>query len=121
MNDIDSEIETLKKQKDSLHDLLEQNVYDTNTFLERSKKLNEKIKKLEENKFNIESELKSFKNQNIIIPKITKLINSYDKISIKDKNEMLKTILIRVEYLKKEKALKKNASHNVDLKLFPRI
>lgn len=57
---INNEIQTLKQQKDSLHNLLERGIYDTNTFLDRSKIINTKITDLEQNIKNIDSELKSY-------------------------------------------------------------
>jgi hypothetical protein len=120
-DNINKEIETLKQQKASLHDLLEQGIYDTNTFLERSKIINNKIADLEQNIKNIEKEINSFENKETIIPKIAELLLRYDNLSIKEKNEMLKTVLLRVEYLKTKKATKKDATQNIELKLITRI
>lgn len=39
----DGEITTLEKQRDSLHDFLEQGIYDTDTFLARSKTISSKL------------------------------------------------------------------------------
>ena len=40
-----TEYDTLNKQLDNAHDLLEQGVYTTEQFLDRSRKLSERIKK----------------------------------------------------------------------------
>ena len=101
-----------------MHNLLEQGVYNTNTFLDRSKIINIKITALDQNIKNIDSELESYENKEVIIPQILELIKNYDQLDIKAKNEMLKSVLQKVVYTKKEKALKKDATHNIDLKLF---
>jgi hypothetical protein len=59
-----------------------------------------KIADLEQNIKNIEKEINSFENKESIIPKIAELLNRYDELTIKEKNEMLKTVLLKVEYLK---------------------
>ncbi|AFS79218.1 resolvase [Gottschalkia acidurici 9a] len=102
---INEELETLNTQSDKLHDLLEQGIYSTEKFLERSKIISEKISKLKDNKSNLEKEL----NQNrlkeesdrTIIPKIERILKTYNTLETPDqKNELLKEVLTEVEYNK---------------------
>ena len=99
------EIELAEKQKSKIYDLLEQDIYDNITFLDRSKKnaakileLNENIKKLEEEKQYL---LKLNNNQKNIIPRIENIIETYYKTdSAIEKNKLLKSAIKKVTYLK---------------------
>lgn len=96
-----AESEKLKKQLEKLHDLLEQDIYDINTFLTRSKTLNEKLE-------NINNQIKLLE-QDILPPKrspeeaITKLnyvISHFEKANAEEKNMLLKSVIRRINYNK---------------------
>lgn len=101
LKSITSEIDKLKKQKNRLHDLLEQNVYSTVIFAERSEVLNRHIKDLEEiaaqeqqsEKITVTSE-EACVILNIIIDDYLKLEDAVQK------NELLKTAIKRINYNK---------------------
>lgn len=117
---LNKEIVKLKKQLDKAYDLLEQEIYDNNTFLERSKNLKQQIDKLEKEKqkYNLTcSENKITKMKNII-PNIQKVINDYNnKLTPKEKNELLSAIIDHVDYLK----FKKGRGHEDEFTLKIRI
>ncbi len=102
---LDGELATLTTQKESLHDLLEQGVYDTDTFLDRSKTLGEKINKAmgDKEKLNIklgaiESKENGKKN---IVPAVKKVVAIYGSLqTAEDKNRLLKEVLDKVIYTK---------------------
>ena len=102
---LEMSIETLKLQSNKLYDLLEQGVYTTEVFLERSKLLAEKIERakaeLENTKKKYATELKLISNQTELIPKVEYLLEAYHRIeSASEKNRLLKEVLERVEYSK---------------------
>jgi hypothetical protein len=122
----ESEQEALGKQLDKTHDLLEQGVYNTETFLSRTKTITEKIKELDQKKTEISNQIKTIQLQQDtkknIIPKIDNVINSYHStVDVAVKNEMLKQILVKVTYLKTKRSTKKNPSGDMELILEPRI
>ena len=61
---IDSALKNLDKQIDNLYDLLEQGVYDVDTFLKRSKKLSSKKDNLQSSLIELTSKITYFKNNN---------------------------------------------------------
>ncbi|HEX9058584.1 MAG TPA: recombinase family protein [Clostridia bacterium] len=97
------ELSTLKKQKDSLHDFLEQGIYDTNTFLERSKVLNDKLAGLEKAIKETEEAINKAECTDLqqFTETLKNVIDVYNKTeNVQKKNELLKTVLERVVYFK---------------------
>lgn len=106
LNLIDNEISKLQKQLSKAYDLLEQEIYDNNTFLERSKSLKEQINTLEKEKkkYNISSKKSKVDKIKNVIPNIEKVIDTYnDSLSPKEKNQLLSAIIEHVDYLKYKK------------------
>ena len=58
-----------------------------------------------------------------IVPKIQNVLDLYSNLeSAEDKNALLKTVVKRVEYLKTEKAIKKNSDPtDFELDIYPNI
>ncbi|MFI3211112.1 MAG: recombinase family protein, partial [Peptostreptococcaceae bacterium] len=89
---VKKEISKIEKQKENLHDFLEQGVYDIQTYLERSDVLNNKIEstnnvvtKLEE-KIALENKKNTHKDE--LIPKIEYVLEQYkiiDDLKLKNK------------------------------------
>ncbi len=107
IKDIEKELETLNKQLNSLHDLVEQGVYSTDTFIKRSQNIESKINTAKASKDELETKLKNIfsveEKKKSIIPRWEKVLNIYNKLeSAKDKNELLKEILDKVIYTKEE-------------------
>ena len=104
---LENELAEVEKQKDTLHDLLEKGVYDIDTFIERSNKLKTKTDEVTTNikavKSKYSAEKKSAKLKKDFIPKVEKVILNYSKSkSIDEKNELLKSILSHVNYIKEK-------------------
>ena len=100
---IEKELEKTESQLNKTFDLLEQGVYDNSTFIQRSSTLKEKINilKKELDKYSVESKNKKIEKIKNIIPKIEKILNDYSStISAEDKNNLLKTVISKVIYLK---------------------
>lgn len=115
---LNNELCTLNEQKLNLFDLLERKIYDENTFLDRSKNLDERITQTIEaieqiNKI-INTRKKSF-NKNSIV-KFENLIVGYKKATdVATKNELIKELLYKIEYNKI------NKGNDFEIKLFPKI
>ena len=120
LNIINKEIDKLKSQLNKAYDLLEQEIYDNNIFLERSNLINKKLIELKKEKKKYQSSTSDSKIKKIkdIIPNIEKVINTYgDNLSIKEKNQLLTTIIDNIEYIK----YKKGKGHEDDFTLKIRI
>lgn len=123
---LDTEYTTLTKQLDNTHDLLEQGVYTTEQFLERSRKLSERIKKNEEDRLALGADIASDKSREAgrkqIIPKVERLLEVYYELPTpKAKNDMLKEVLEKVVYLKTKNGRWNNAPDDFELTLYPKI
>lgn len=117
-----NELSKLNLQLSKAYDLLEQDFYTKELFLERSNVIKQQIseidnaiKKLEKENSNIR---KNKYNKKIIIPKIENVIESYyltDNIEIK--NKLLKSVLEKAEYLK----ITPKSKEDFILKLYPKL
>ncbi len=121
-----AELETLHKQLDRTHDLLEQGVYDTDTFLVRSRSLTERIAAAEEDISTLTAEVQADKERAAsrlnVIPKVEKLLEVYPVLpSAQAKNEMLKEVLEKVEYTKNERSGRNGPFDNFELVLYPKL
>lgn len=118
-------MDTLITQKDKLYNLLEQGVYDSETFLERMSTLTEKINVAGNDIEELESKLaniREYKNKkNNLIPKINDSIefikNLYSDLDANQKNNFLKTIIQQIVYSKDKNASKCDFYLDVYLKI----
>ncbi len=115
------ELEKTTSQKSKLYDLLEQGIYDNNTFLDRSKTLAEKIRDIKNKIDELENLQISYnKKRNAktkIIPKIEKVIETYPLATIEQKNKLLKSCIEKIEYYKP----KGKRKVDFELTIYPRF
>jgi site-specific DNA recombinase len=117
------ELGELSGQKNNLHDLLEQKVYDVQTFMERQKYLVEKMSKLEDEIQVLQEEIEKeqMRNKNVVefVPKVKLVIEAYKRTDdIEKKNRLLKSILEKATYLRKKEWTKKG---QFEIQLYPKI
>lgn len=120
LKQLEKEYETLLKQKDNLYNLLEQGIYDTDTYLDRSKiltnKINDNNSSIKKIKQDIENEESNVIDIEEIIPKLETLLELYPKTeSILEKNRLLKTVIDSITYYKEKNI--RNAKFELDIKL----
>ncbi len=126
-NEQQAEIDKLYKQLSKTHDLLEQGIYTTETFLERSRSLSERINQAKENLPKIQAQIdaETAKEINLInvIPKAEKLLETYYTLpTAESKNIMLKEVLEKVIYVKTKRCRKKTDSlDNFEITIMPKI
>lgn len=127
LRQIEQEIKTLNSQLSNIHDLLEQGVYSTDKFLERNKIISNKLKELELNYNTVKKEYDEATTlehkKMTIIPQIEMALEAYPLLkNIDDKNELLKSVIYKVEYLKTERNTRgKLHNDNFSVKLYPKI
>lgn len=123
----EAELDTLYKQLSKTHDLLEQGIYNTDTFLERSRSVSERINQTRESIERLRTQIgvEIAKEENVInvIPKVEHLLETYSKLpDAAAKNKMLKEVLEKVVYLKKKRARKKTDSlDDFEITILPKI
>ena len=119
--EIKKELANEKNKLDKLYTFLENGTYSSEEFLERSKVVKSKISELEsllkrEEKHAMKLNSKQF------IPVLKNVLATYENSTIKEKNELLKTVLEKVTYLKTKKALKLTDNpYEFELVLYPKI
>lgn len=99
------ELKKLNKQIDSLHDLLEQGIYDNATFIKRHSLLKDKIKSIQKINIKLERAIQDEENKNkmksTIIPRIEHVLTTYPNLDdAEQKNNLLKTVIEKVYYEK---------------------
>lgn len=120
---IKKDIVRLENQINNTYDLLEQGIYDSDTFLSRNQKLSSQKEELKNNLIILEERLKKKTHSNYMlknfIPNFEHALDSYDSLeSCAARNELLSNLLDRFYYTK-EKPNKKgelmNASFQLDI------
>lgn len=119
---LESEYQTLMKQKENLHNLLEQGIYDVDTYLDRSKILTDKIdlnrSNLSQAKKDLENEKESVFSIADIIPQIKKVLELYYQSNdMQERNELLKEVIDYIDYSREPK--KRTSRFNI--KIYPRL
>ena len=102
------EIDKLARQRDSIHDLLEQGVYDVDTFLSRGRAINDKMTATKEELSTTERQLSEVKKRITetadLIPQITHALELYPYLhTAREKNDLLKTVITKIVYEKSHK------------------
>lgn len=102
---IKTEIEKLHTQRDNLHDLLEQGIYNSQMFLDRNRKIQERLKELESDLEEVEKRVavESVRehHQRNTIPNIQRALNAYRQSeSVADKNNILRSFIKEIRYLR---------------------
>ena len=108
INKYEQELTTVTKQLNNAYDLLEQGVYTTDIFFQRSATLKDRIESLNTQIESVKKEiLEEEKRQTAkiqFVPKLRKIIECYWSLDTpKSKNDILKEVIERVVYTKNVK------------------
>ena len=127
ISNLKKELEVQNKKLANVYDFFEEGTYTREMFSERCKFLSATITNLqlniEEFEKQIEIENKKDEGKRALIPKLQNVLDLYPNLqTAEQKNNLLKTIVKRVEYLKTEKAIKKDSDPtNFELDIYPNI
>mgnify|MGYP006999684367 FL=1 len=116
LRSIDRDIRTARQQDSKLHDLLEQGVYDINTFMERHALLTERIAKLVSAKEQLRPKERPL-DVDGMQRRICAVLDAYDGASPQTRSDMLKSVIDRVIYRKEPGA--KPAEFELEMYLKP--
>ena len=121
----EAELRKLQQQLERTHDFLEQGVYDTDTFLSRSRMLSDKIAVAKDSVARCSRELTEEKlretSRRDIIPKVRNLLDVYPLLeTAEEKNALLKEVLEKVVYQKLNEKRKKSPD-GFTIEIYPRI
>lgn len=120
------ELKDLEKQRDNIYDLLENGIYTTEIFLERSQNMNDKIEetqsKISQISLDIEREALTEQSRKAIIPRAERVLLQYNKAKTPaEKNELLKSVIVKVVYTKKVNGRWHNKPDDFELILYPKL
>ena len=123
---LDKELEVLTAQKSKIQDFLEQGIYSTDEYVERSSLLAERLTKIKHDKAALENEIVVNSQRDAtykqLLPKVEKIIAIYhDTPTPKMKNDLLKEILQHVTYTKTTSIKLSGDPYDFELKLFPKL
>lgn len=123
---LEEELKNLNKQMSSIHDFLEQGIYTTETFMERSKIINEKLNETKTNFDIIKKELdensKIKRSITEFIPKVEHVLAVYDSVEDPEvKNALLDEVVSKAVYTKIKKVGKDKNFDDFELIVYPRI
>jgi len=123
---LESDCQTLQKQLDNTHDFLEQGIYTPEQFLDRSRKLTEKIRQNEADQKAIQEDLENEQEGEIakiqIIPKVERVLEIYDTLpDAKAKNDVLKEVIEKVTYRKDHGGRWHGSLDDFELVLYPKL
>lgn len=126
LDKVRADIQMFKKQQSRAHDLLEQGIYDTSTFLDRTKAIGERMKAAEEEIKTLEADLQLEERREEsrihIIPKVERLLDIYHKLeSPAAKNDLLKEVLEKVVYIKEKGGRWHSSPDDFELTLYPKL
>lgn len=126
LKSLEETLSTLREQLNKTYDLLEQGVYDTNTFLTRSQSVTQRIQETEKEVEHARLELETTKRRKDsiynIIPQVEHVLRAYDTLTDPAaKNELLKSVLERVEYSKSHGTRWHGSPDEFETVLFPRV
>lgn len=122
---LETDIGKLELQQSNLHDLLEQGVYDTDTFLSRNRNISERLNQALTDRDALQRSLDEDEQRRQsriqIVPKVEHLLDVYDTLpSPASKNEMLKEVIDRIVYVKEvENRRKHEDAFTIDL--YPKL
>ncbi len=116
-----------KKRLEKIYDFLEKGTYTLDIFEERKNKILKEQKELSSQYTDLELELseleKTEKAKKDLIPKVENVLKEYFSCTdMKEKNDLLKSVISVVYYLKKEKCYKKDINpENFELLICPKF
>ncbi|UFJ41317.1 recombinase family protein [Brevibacillus humidisoli] len=117
------ELSELNSMRETAFEMLEKKVYSEEIFLQRHKRITDKIKEVEASiarlQTEIEEELHRRKHQKTIVPKVRAVLESYYSLETPEqKNQLLKSIIKKVLFIRKKEWTKKD---QFEIELIPRL
>ena len=98
-----AELEKARRQLLRLYDLLEQEVYDKETFIERSEIVNDRIKMLEAAVTEAEREQKPALLPDKAVKRLQYVLDNFESSDAEEKNRLLHTAVRKIYYCKTER------------------
>lgn len=119
----EKDLADLRKQKNNLHDLLEQGVYDVQTFMDRQNVVSERIKAIKGEIENLQQDIKNErrreKQQYEFVPRMKTVLQAYHGTDdVEKKNQLLKSVIEKATF-RRDKEWSKPGQ--LEIEIYPRI
>ena len=127
LKEITSDIKSCQSKLNRVYDFFENGVYALDEFTQRKNKIITEEKELKDTYDKLIAELNEYekndKAKKELIPRAQYVLESYNKCDdVQTKNELLKSVIEKVEYLKTEKCYGKNTDpENFELLIYPKF
>ncbi len=126
LDKLSAELKTLGMQKSKLHDLLEQGIYDIETFGNRTRELCERIQQAQKDLAAVDADVKleemREESRRTIVPKVEHLLDVYRTLpDAKSKNDMLKEVIEKVVYAKEKGGRWHSSPDDFEITLYPKL
>lgn len=127
ISDTENKINECNDKLEKIYDFLEKGIYTIDIFTERKNKILTEQKELTTKLQTLYSETENLvqieKSKIDLIPRVKNVLESYSECSsAKEKNDLLKTVIEKVEYLKTQKCYSKNSNlENFELLIYPKF
>ena len=104
---LEQEEEKLSNQLERAFTLVEQGIYTLEVFKERREKLTNSIDEIKSKKRDLSATMAKMEESDAIhsnlVPQTEKLLESYDEMSVEERNKILKEVLYKIVYKKESK------------------
>lgn len=115
---IEAELTKLKNQKAKIYDLLEQGIYSTEDFLERSAAVADKIKNCEAELTALTSAAPAQKLPDAeLLVRLKKVMAEFDDATPETKNKLLKSVIRRIDYSKTKRQCRNDMTTDLQLNI----
>lgn len=126
LKNIEKDISEVKLQLGNLHDLLEQGIYSTEKFLERSHILTSRLSESETAYSKLFEEINLEKSRELakadVVPNIEHVLKTYRLTDEPElKNDLLKSVLEKAVYIKEKSVRWEGSIDDFELSLFPKL
>ena len=119
------ELETLRKQKSALHDLLERGVYDLDTFQERLESIQLRLHEAEAKIASIQAQLDAsqplYEDIADLAPSVRSVLDLYESSDAAGRCALLRQVVSVVEYEKRVKGVRGQNPHTFHIYVYPRV
>lgn len=115
-------IKAIESQRNKLYDLLEQGIYDTDTFMQRNDILEKKRSDAEnelEKYTALLSDMQDKSDTENMIPVMSRLWGGYNTLSPAEKNQFYKTLIARISYKRSHE--QRNHTFDLDIEFLSNI
>lgn len=121
----EKELKQLERQRSRIYEAYENEIYDAQTFVERSSEINERINNVQANIIDLRKAAEGTINRQerfaLLIPRIERLLEQYPTLDANEKNTLLSEVIERITYIRTENGRHTGIYDNFVIGVFPKL